>query len=123
MPPHSATRKSLKRSTGSPRMKRAGRVKIEPATMSPEAAPIDCTMTFSSRVERRFGMRPMPTARIAIGIAASNTCPTLKPRKAAAAEKTAAMITPSTTERGVHSAIWIECGTTGVYVSPGLSLR
>ncbi len=34
-------------------MKRAGRVKIDPATMSPDAAPTDWTMTFSRIVERR----------------------------------------------------------------------
>ena len=41
---------------------------------------------------------PMPTAMMAIGMAASKTCPTLRPRKAAAAEKTTAMTTPIVTE-------------------------
>jgi hypothetical protein len=53
-PPRSDTRKSLKRSTGRPRMKSAGSVKIAPATTRPEAAPTDWTMTFSSTVDRRL---------------------------------------------------------------------
>ena len=56
----------------------------------------------------------MPTARIAIGIAASNTCPTFRPRNAAAAEKTAAMTIPSVTDRGVNSCIGEPAGTIGV---------
>jgi len=40
----------------------------------------------------------MPTAMMAIGIAASNTCPTFRPRNAAAAEKTTAMTMPIVTE-------------------------
>ena len=35
-------------------MKSAGRVKMAPATTSPEAAPTDWTMTFSRRVDRRL---------------------------------------------------------------------
>ena len=51
----------------------AGRVKIVPATITPDEAPIDCIMTFWPRVfffPTRF---PTPTAMIAIGIAASKT--------------------------------------------------
>ena len=35
-------------------MKRAGSVKIEPATTRPEAAPTDWMMTFSRIVDRRL---------------------------------------------------------------------
>ncbi len=104
---------SFTRSTGSPRTNSPGSVKIEPATISPEAAPIDCTMTFSRIVDLRGSATPIPTARIAIGIAASKTWPTFRPRNAAAAEKTIAMIRPSVTERGVHCAIVEEAGTIG----------
>ena len=94
-------------------MNSAGRVKIEPATTRPEAAPIDWMMTFSRMVERRLSVTPMPTARMAIGIAASKTWPTLKPRNAAAAENTTAMSRPSTTARGVNSGIRSLAGTIG----------
>ena len=40
----------------------------------------------------------MPTAMIAMGIAASKTWPTFRPRNAAAAEKMTAMATPISTE-------------------------
>ena len=39
---------------------------------------------------------------MAMGMAASNTWPIFSPRKAAAAEKTTAMIRPRTTERDGH---------------------
>ena len=48
-------------------------VKTAPETTCDELAPIDWTMTFSRMVERRRNMRPMPTARIAMGMAASKT--------------------------------------------------
>ncbi len=94
-------------------MKSAGRVKIEPATTRPEAAPIDCMMTFSSSVERRGSTTPMPTAMIAMGIAASNTCPALRPRNAAAAENSADIARPSQSERAVNSGTFAAAGTTG----------
>ena len=40
----------------------------------------------------------MPTAMMAMGMAASKTCPTFRPRKAAAAEKMTAITTPIVTE-------------------------
>ena len=61
-------------------MKRAGNVNMAPATMTPEQAPIDCMMTFSPKAFFRLVPFESPTAIMAIGIAASNTCPTLKPR-------------------------------------------
>jgi hypothetical protein len=50
---------------------------------------------------------------MAIGIAASKTCPTFRPRNAAAAEKIAAMTMPSVTDRGVNSWIAESAGTIG----------
>ena len=40
---------------------------------------------------------------IAMGMAASNTCPTLRPRNAAAAENNTVISSPSITEYGVTS--------------------
>ena len=62
------------------RIYKAGNVKIAPATTMPDDAPIDCTITFSPRAFFRFIALDNPTAMIAIGIAASNTCPTFSPR-------------------------------------------
>ena len=84
-------------------MNKAGRVKIAPATIAPEHEPIDCTITFSPRAFLRPRALDSPTAMIAIGIAASNTCPTLRPRYAAAAEKMTVMISPRVTDHGVTS--------------------
>ena len=86
-----------------PRMKSAGRVKMAPATTRPEAAPIDWMMTFSRMVLFLLNSGETPTAMMAMGMAASNTWPIFSPRKAAAAEKTTAMIRPRTTERTVTS--------------------
>ena len=58
----------------------AGRVKIAPATTAPEQAPIDCMMTFSPSALLRRAAVDTPTAMIAMGMAASNTCPTFSPR-------------------------------------------
>ena len=58
----------------------AGSVKIAPATTAPEHAPIDWMMTFSPSAFERFAAVETPTAIIAIGMAASNTCPTFSPR-------------------------------------------
>ena len=72
----------------------AGRVKMAPATTAPEQAPMLCMMTFSPRALLRLAAVDTPTAMIAMGMAASNTCPTFSPRYAAAAEKSMAMSTP-----------------------------
>ncbi len=71
---------------------------MAPATITPDEAPIDCMMTFCPSMLRRPVMLPAPTAMMAIGMAASNTWPTLRPRNAAAAEKTTAITRPIVTE-------------------------
>ena len=85
------------------RIYRAGRVKIAPATTIPEHAPIDWMMTFSPRAFLRPVALDKPTAIIAIGMAASNTCPTFSPRNAAAALKITAITSPIVTEYTVTS--------------------
>ena len=82
----------------------AGRVKIAPATTAPEQAPILCMMTFSANPSLRFAAVDTPTAIMAIGMAASNTCPTFRPRYAAAAENSIAMSTPHVTDHIFTSA-------------------
>ena len=52
---------------------KAGIVKIAPATITPEAAPIDCIITFSPKAFFLLKSVDNPTAMIAIGIAASKT--------------------------------------------------
>ena len=84
-------------------MKSAGRVNIAPATIAPEHEPIDCIITFSPRAFLRPSPVDNPTAMMAIGIAASNTCPTFRPRYAAAAENITVMISPIVTDHGVTS--------------------
>ena len=76
----------------------AGRVKMAPATTAPEQPPMDWIMTFWLRpcLSPRAPVRP--TAMIAMGIAASNTWPTLRPRYAAAALKRITIRTPIPTE-------------------------
>lgn len=54
-------------------MDKAGKVKMAPATITPEQAPIDCMMTFSPKALLRLAALETPTAMMAIGIAASNT--------------------------------------------------
>ena len=76
------------------RIYRAGRVKIAPATMTPLEAPILWMMTFSPKACLRLSAPDRPTAMMAIGIAASNTWPTFRPKYAAAAENRTAIITP-----------------------------
>ena len=71
---------------------------MAPATITPDEAPIDWMMTFCPSMFLLPITLPMPTAMMAIGIAASNTCPTFRPRNAAAAEKTTAMTMPIVTE-------------------------
>ena len=53
---------------------------MAPATTAPEQAPILCIITFSPKAFFLFDAVETPTAIIAIGIAASNTCPTFNPR-------------------------------------------
>ena len=51
----------------------AGKVKMAPATITPELAPIDWISTFSDNGLFLLAMVEIPTAMIAIGIAASKT--------------------------------------------------
>ena len=51
----------------------AGRVKMAPATITPELAPMDWMITFSDSGLLRLAMVEIPTAMMAIGMAASNT--------------------------------------------------
>ena len=81
----------------------AGRVKMAPATIAPEHAPIDWIMTFCPSALFFLKTLDRPTAMIAIGMAASNTCPTFRPRKAAAAEKRIVMTRPRVTDQTVTS--------------------
>ena len=53
---------------------------MAPATTTPEAPPIDWIITFSPKAFFLFVAAYKPTAIIAIGIAASKTCPILSPR-------------------------------------------
>ena len=59
---------------------------------------MDCMMTFCPSMFFLPRAVPTPTAMMAMGMAASNTCPTLRPRNAAAAENITAMIMPIVTE-------------------------
>ena len=58
----------------------AGRVKMAPDTTAPEQAPMLCMMTFSPSAPGRLAAADTPTAMMAMGMAASNTWPTLSPR-------------------------------------------
>ena len=58
----------------------AGSVKMAPATTAPEQAPILWMMTFSPKAFERLAAVDAPTAMMAMGMAASKTCPTFKPR-------------------------------------------
>ena len=55
-------------------------MKMAPATMTPEQAPMDWIMTFSPSAFLRLAAPDTPTAMMAMGMAASNTCPTFSPR-------------------------------------------
>ena len=57
-----------------------GSVKMAPATMEPEQAPMDWMMTFWPRPPFLPNAPVTPTAMMAMGMAASNTWPTLRPR-------------------------------------------
>ncbi len=69
------------------RIQSAGRVKMAPATMPPDTPPMPVMMTFSRSMDRGGAperlsagyTRASPIARIEIGMAASSTCPTLRP--------------------------------------------
>ena len=84
--------------TSKPNIYMAGSVKMAPATMTPLYAPMLWIITFSPRDSLRPRAPEMPTARIAMGMAASNTWPTLRPRYAAAAENNTVIIKPIATE-------------------------
>ena len=58
----------------------AGKVKIAPATTAPEQAPMLWMITFSPSALLRCVAVDTPTAMMAIGMAASKTCPTFKPK-------------------------------------------
>ena len=73
-------------------------MKMAPATMTPDEAPIDWMMTFCPSMFFLPISEPQPTAMMAIGMAASKTWPTFRPRKAAAAEKMTAITRPIPTE-------------------------
>ena len=51
----------------------AGKVKMAPATMTPELAPMDWMSTFSDKGLLRLANVEAPTAMMAIGMAASKT--------------------------------------------------
>ena len=61
-------------------MYKAGKVKMAPATITPEQAPMDWMMTFSPNAFLRLAAPDTPTAMMAMGMAASKTCPTFRPR-------------------------------------------
>ena len=84
---------------------------MAPATTIPEQAPMDWMIIFSRIVLFLLKRPAIPTARMAIGIAASKTWATLSPRKAAAPEKRAAITVPQITERKVTSGISLLLGT------------
>jgi hypothetical protein len=54
-----------------------------------------------------------------MGIAASITCPTLRPEYAEATVKTTHRKRPQPTDRGVSSGIVVDAGTSGWYAVPG----
>ena len=76
-------------------------------------------MTFCPRAPFFRALAEMPTARIAMGIAASKTCPIFRPEYAAAAEKRMAMKIPQPTDHGVTSGCSAAGSRTGRYSSPG----
>ena len=85
-------------------MYKAGIVNMAPATITPELAPIDWMMTFCPSEPFLLNAAESPTARIAMGIAASKTWPIFNPEYAAAAEKRTAITKPQPTDHGVTSA-------------------
>lgn len=84
---------------------------------------MDWMMTFSPKAPFRLVALDTPTAMMAIGMAASNTCPTFSPRKAAAAEKIIAMMIPHETDRKLTSGYSLSGDINGSYFSPGFNGR
>ena len=82
----------------------AGRVKMAPATTAPLQPPILWIITFCGRPCLRPRAPVRPTAMMAMGMAASNTWPTFRPRYAAAALNRITIKMPTPTEYGVASA-------------------
>ena len=76
----------------------AGRVNMAPATMTPEQDPMLWMMTFWANPFFLFSAPVRPTAIMDMGMAASNTWPTLSPKYAAAAEKMTVISSPTPTE-------------------------
>ena len=76
----------------------AGRVNIAPATTAPEQPPMDWMITFCPRPSFFPRALVSPTAMMVVGVAASKTWPTLRPRYAAAAEKITTISNPISTE-------------------------
>jgi hypothetical protein len=96
-------------------------VNIAPATITPELDPMDWMITFWPSAFLILKTAESPTARMAMGMAASNTCPILRPEYAAAAEKMTAMRRPQMTDQGVTSG-GVDLGSmTGRYSSPSWS--
>ena len=101
----------------------AGRVKIAPATTAPEHPPMLWIITFWASESFFLSAPVRPTAMIAMGMAASNTWPTLRPRYAAAALNRITIRTPTATEYGVTSEYFLFGSRSGLYTSPGFSSR
>ena len=96
---------------------------MAPATTLPEQAPMLWIITFSPRAPRRRATVLTPTAMMAMGIAASNTCPTFSPRYAAAAEKRTAITIPHATLHAVTSGYSLSARISGSYTSPSFNTR
>ena len=94
---------------------------MAPATTTPEHAPMLWMMTFWARESFFLSMPVTPTAMIAMGMAASKTCPTLSPRYAAAAENRTVINSPIVTEYGVTSSGRLSGLRRGWYFSPFFS--
>ena len=86
---------------------------MAPATTAPDVPPMLVMITFSSSVDRRAYTRARPMAKIEIGIAASITCPTLRPEYAEATVKITHSSTPHSTDRQVVSGTDAPAGTMG----------
>ena len=105
------------------RMYKAGSVKIAPDTIIPEQAPILWIMTFSPKAPLRRVAPATPTAIMVMGMAASNTWPTFRPKYAVAAENRIAIPMPQSTDQRVTSLYCLPGDIKGSYVSPGFSSR
>ena len=71
---------------------------MAPATTAPEHPPMLWMMTFWARESFFLSAPVSPTAMMAMGMAASNTWPTFRPRYAAAALKRITIRMPMDTE-------------------------